>query len=81
MNEQAYQANLTVLPSQVVDIKGEIEVDSQHLGQLADLLMGIGITRFDTTDQLEQFFMVDSQQQLQPLEEPLIARQTGVTLA
>jgi hypothetical protein len=55
-----YQATLSISPSELVSIIGEIEVDAAHVDQKADILVV-----FQAVSETERFWMVDNQQHLQ----------------
>jgi hypothetical protein len=64
VNPQEYQANLMTTPSQMVTIRGEIEVAESHIGQEADILVVAGVLD-EVSEAISLFLMVDEQERLQ----------------
>jgi hypothetical protein len=63
VGKQAYQSSLTTIPSQMVKIRGEIEIAEAHIGQEADILIVAGVLD-DVSKAALQFLMLDSQKHL-----------------
>ena len=60
---QAYHSKLTTTPSQMVKIRGEIDIADAHVGQKADILIVAGVLD-GVSGAVSQFLMLDSQAQL-----------------
>ena len=82
-SSQAYQSSLTTTPSQTINIIGEIEIASEHVGKEADILVVVGAFN-EVLETISVFFMLDSQEQWKVWDrEPatLIGRQENVILS
>ena len=84
VNEQDYQSTLTLSPTQLVKILGQIDVDAAHVDQKADILVLAGLTLAGEESAGELFFMLDNQKR--PLLwdfdlEKLVAAVSDITLA
>jgi len=82
-SSQTYQSSLTTTSSQMIDIIGEIEIASQHVGKEADILVVVGAFN-EVLETISVFFMLDSQKQFQVWDrEPatLIGHQENVVLS
>ena len=81
--DEHYEIERIVLLAQPVTIRGEIEVDSQHIGQLADIIV---VGAYQTLDEQgsEQFYLMNQQGEIKPWDTELAtleAFQAGVRLA
>jgi WD40 repeat protein len=63
VNALDYQTRLFMSPTQYVNIVGEIQIDSQHIGQVADILIVVAV--LSTNGQIELFVMRDTQSDIQ----------------
>jgi len=82
VDDQDYQAQLTLSESQLVKIKGEFEVEASHVGQSAELLIVAGFVPPAEPDML--FLMLDEQRQALLWDgdlTTLIAAEKDLTLA
>jgi len=84
VTEQDYQSTLTLSPTQLVKILGQIDIDATHVGQKADILVLAGLTLAGEESTGELFFMLDNQKR--PLLwdfdlEKLVAAIEDITLA
>ncbi|MDM8560904.1 hypothetical protein [Candidatus Parabeggiatoa sp. HSG14] len=59
-NGSAFEQQITQSLSDIVEIRGSIEVDSEHVGQVVDILVVIVIQPpFSSTETMPLFFMLD----------------------
>ncbi len=61
VNEQDNQSTLTLSPTQLVKILGQIDVDAAHVDQKAEILVVAGLTLAGEESTGELFFMLDNQ--------------------
>jgi WD40 repeat protein len=62
LNGEDYQSTLTLLPSQRINIVGQIDVDTTHVGQKADILIVVGLLSEDSQI-LDSWLMFDEKGQ------------------
>ncbi|BAP56423.1 hypothetical protein THII_2126 [Thioploca ingrica] len=82
LNGLSYHNPLTLLPYQYVNIRGEMDVAAEHVGQKADLLMVAAWKPLNSIG-AESYFMQDNQGQILPWDlnlAYLVAAQPAVTL-
>ena len=63
VNGLDYQTQLFMSPTQFVNIVGEIQIDSQHVGQVADILIVVGVLSENGT--IELLVMRDTQGEIE----------------
>jgi YVTN family beta-propeller protein len=84
VTEQDYQSTLTLSPTQLVKILGQIDVDAAHVDQKAEILVVAGLTPTGEESTSELFFMLDNQKLPQLWDgdpEKLVAAVKEITLA
>jgi ribosomal protein L35AE/L33A len=84
VNQQDYQSSLTVSPTQLVKILGQIDVDTTHIGQKAEILVVAGLTPTGEESTGERFLMLDNQKRpllWDLLPDKLVATVKDITLS
>ncbi|BAP55803.1 hypothetical protein THII_1506 [Thioploca ingrica] len=82
LNGLSYHPQLTLHPYQYVNIRGEMDVAAEHVGQPAELLIVAAWKPINSTEP-ENYFMQDNQGQILPWDlnlAHLVAAQKAVTL-
>jgi 6-phosphogluconolactonase (cycloisomerase 2 family) len=82
LNGLSYHLQLTLDPYQYVNIRGEMDVAAEHVGQSAELLIVAAWKPINSTEP-ESYFMQDNQGQILPWDlnlAHLVAAQEAVTL-
>ena len=83
LNGLSYHNSLSIHFDQMVKIRGEMDIDPQHVDQMADILIVAGWKPLPIDD-IENYFLRDNQGQIQPWDlnlAHLVAAQPQVKLA